>query len=335
MTPNCFNGFVGISDKPSKCISASVDNSSSTGLYITQDEAYEQSYFQSGDTNCDLIGILVEMREEAYRKLAMDLGALMVKKLQLRAAYQYNIGQPAAGPFLQNAFVPTSPFILIHTDYRPGAHIEIKKIALMLGKVQTGSFDTDLRLVREWDNMVLNTWKIANITGLNTTAREVKPYMIPCDGQTYRVEYDFNPLVMRVPDTDYHCNCGDVLKQAVGFIKRNEVKSYGISLYTEMACGYDQIVCSLVNSEPYRTVLAYMVRKKTIAETLRKIYYRQDVNRFTLLSSEDRSAQITAYETEYNERLRWLDVQKNFTTDGFCVSCGDSGMQKLNLLTGR
>lgn len=333
MIPECFKDFVGLDDRQNACIPDSISNKATSGLYVTQDPFFVSARFKAGESACDLTMLLNRMREEAYRQVAMDVNAVVGTKLKLRDGYSYFIGQPEVGPYLPGNAVPAQPYIQIRTNYRPGAYVEVRRIALMLAK-QAGTFTTQLRVYNETTGTLINAWDIVNTNGLVTTARDVEPFKMPCTGDTYRVEYTYDPAVMRVPDSEYHCSCGDKIKQAGSFIIQNVSKSYGICLDTVMGCYESGITCSLLRTQRYRTVIAFMIRQKIMELALVNIFARQDVNRYTLLSSEDAATQIAALSDAYSSRLKWLQYERDFDTDGFCVTCAGSGMQRISLLTG-
>jgi len=333
MYPDCLKDFVGIAEKGSPCLDSDTSNISTIGLFVDQDPTYNQCRFQSGDTACNLIKLLLRMREEAYRQVTMDIGAVLATKIKTRSEYQYFIGQNEAGNLLSNNLVPANPYLVIKTELRPGAFIEVTKIALMITPIN-GAVTVDLRLIRESDNQLLYTWTIP-VAVRSTTPKPVISYKIPCDGDSYRVEYDYNGLDFYVPLSQYHCGCGDKIKLAAGFIRENVSQTYGISLYVNMYCDAGQVICALLKNSVYRQVIGYMIRMKIIELAIQEIYFRQDVNRFTLMTPEDMTNQIESYRLEYSERLKWLAFQTDFDVDGFCLQCAGNTARKVNLLKGR
>lgn len=332
MYPECLNGLVGITDKENDCINQTVSNVSSIGLFVTQDVTYNACRFQSGDTKCGVISLLIDCREEAYRLVTADIGAMLSQKIQSKSVSQYFIGQQDKSGYLSSALVPANPSITIKTEFRPGAQITIRNLVLMITPTN-GPIQVPLRVIRESDNQVLKTWTLS-IASASTAPKPVDPVTLPCDGDMYRVEYDYVSDSMMVPQSNYHCGCGDKLKNAAGFIKENQSQAYGICLYVDLGCQMGLMTCALLRNEEYRLVIGHMIRKKIIELALTKIYFRQDVNKWTMLTPEDMNQQILAYQAEYNERLKWLSYQNEFEVDGFCLKCGGS-IRKVNLLTGR
>lgn len=339
---NCLENIIGIYEGDFGCDKLpSIQNQSTTGLFVTQDPSYNHCRFRSGDSDCELIKLFLKNREEAYRLITTDLGAVLAGKIQSRIEYGYFIGQNEYGRYLNASEVPPTPFIEIATEYREGAYVEIQKIALMLTrKDQAETVNVDLRVKRKSDGEVIKTYTIS-VTSLSTHPKQVEYLRVPCDGETYIVEYVYDSTKILVPETFYHCGCGDKIKKAFGFIKEQHtngqpaVKSFGISIYAIMACFPGAKVCALLKNPDYRSVIGYMIRKKVIELTLKNIYFRQEVNKFTLLTNEDFEGQLTMYEAEYNERLKWFAYQTSFEVDGFCLTCSGSGMRKVNLMTGR
>lgn len=330
---DCLKDFIGICESDCGCTSLPDEkNISTSGLYVTQDPSFNYCRFRRGDTDCDLMKLLLQTREEAYRQLTTDISAILANRIQVKTDSTYFIGQNEYGVYLPPASLPAKPWITIKTHNREGAYIEIQKIALMLSP-KNGPFEIDLRVLDDSTQELLNSFRIT-ISGMSVTPKTVVPFRLPCDGRVYRVEYDYDPDAFQVPESQYHCSCGDKLKSATGFIHQNVSQAYGISLYTRVGCDPDLKICAVLANPDYRMVLGYMARKKTIELTLQNIYFRQEVNRFSLLSTEDLQAQIAAYQEEYNERLKWLSFQTNFDVDGFCLTCSTS-MRKINLLTGR
>ncbi len=327
-----FKGLVGLYKDPEKKLSPSIDNESVIDLFVDQDAVYSQARFQVGNTKEQTANLLNSQREEAYKIIATDISAVLQSKMKKRPDSDYFIGQPQIGQYLAYTQVPANPFLTIRTDYRPGAFIEIRRIALMLSALN-GPVVVQLRLVKEETGAVLKTWDI-NVNVLSTTAKDVEKFKIACDGSSYRVEYDYDSDKIRVPSSDYHCSCGNVLKSAEGFILENRSKTYGISLYVHVGCDAFSDVKALVTQEPYNLVVGMMLRKKVIELTLRHIQLLDDVNRFTLLSPEEIQKQIDAYQAEYDERLRWIAFQNDFEADEFCVKCAQKGPRVTNLLTG-
>lgn len=338
MYPSCLKDLVGIIHTPTTCFEGSdISNESTLDLFVTQDPAYDSCRLKGGDTLCELIKLMADMREEALRQITVDVGAVMISGVKVRQDCHYFIGQNSFGSDYASGLVPAQPSIDILTEYQPGAFIRIDKIALMIYP-KTGTITVPLQVYRvysETDLELLHTFQI-EISRRTTTPQSYVGYSIPCDGYTYRIMYTYNEATMNVPDSNYHCSCGNKLRCAEGFIKENVSKTYGISFYATMFCESGQAVCSLLNSDTYRMVLGFMIRKYTIMLTLKKIYNRQEVNKFTLLSAEDTAGMIEAYTNEYNERLSWLSQQNDFQFDGFCLTCqtGQYG-KKYNLLTGR
>lgn len=332
MYPDCLNDLVGITDKENDCLDDTVSNVSTIGLFVTQDSTYNNCRFQSGDTKCGVIRLLLDCREEAYRLITVDVGAVLSSKIQSKATSNYFIGQQGTAGYLSSTLVPANPFLTIKTEFRPGAYVNISKLVLMITPISS-PVTVEMRVIRESDNVIVKTWSLT-IASKSTAPKTVEAAIIPCDGDVYRVEYDYDSATMMVPSSDYHCGCGDKLKNAAGFIKENQSAAYGICLYVELGCELDATLCALLKNQEYRLVIGHMIRKKIIELALTKIYYRQDVNKWTLLTPEDMSAQIVVYQSEYNERLKWLSYQTNFEVDGFCLKCGN-GIRKVNLLTGR
>ena len=339
MYPDCLKDLVGLVHFDTDCLdSTDISNVSTLDLFVSQDVAYDNCRLKGGDTTCDLIKLMDECREEALKKIAVDLGAVLSEKIKTRKADNYFIGQNEFGPYLSPSLIPAQPEISIFTEYQPGAFVRIDKVALMIYP-KAGPMDVELKFYKVFaDNDLEESFtRTIHLERNDKTPYPIVSVTLPCDGFEYRVSYNYNSATMDVPDSNYHCSCGDKLKSARGFIKENPSKTYGISLYTTLLCASGLSVCSLLNNDDYRLVIAHMIRKVTILMLLQKIYYRQEVNRYTLLSSEDAKNQIVTYDAEYNTRLTWFTSQKNFEVDGFCLTCKTGGMggSKLNLLTGR
>lgn len=339
MYPDCLKDLVGLVHTPTNCFTGSdISNVSTLDLFVTQDPAYDNCRFRADDTQCELYKLLAEMREEALKLITVDVGAMLSSRVKSRQDCHYFIGQNQYGSYLAPNLVPSNPSLEIKTVYQPGAFIRIDQIALMIYPIG-GAITVPLTLRRKLEGggfETVTTWDI-QVNNMSNQPKPVLSAVIPCDGSTYIVEYTYNPTTMSVPLSQYHCGCGDKVKCARGFIEENVSTTYGISLYTTMFCQSGLAICSLLDDHTYRMVLAYMLRKLIIRLTLEKIYNRQEVNRFTLLSSEDTVAQIESYNLEYNNRLAWLGQQNNFDTDGFCLTCqgAGNGGRKFNMLSGR
>lgn len=333
MTTNVLDGFVGLYENPEKPISPSIDNESAIGLYVDQDVTYNQARFRVGNTPEELTNVLDKFRQEAYRIVTTDIQALLTGKITRRDEADYFIGQNQTGAYLAASVVPANPYLLIKTEYRPGAYVEVRRIALMVA-AQNGPVVVPLRVVKEETGQIVHTWDIP-VNSMSTLAKDVKKFRMACTGEVYRVEYDFNSDLIRVPDSNYHCSCGNVLKAAEGFILENRAKTYGISLYVHVGCEENAILKALVEQSPYNMVIGMMLRKKIVELTLSHIRYLDDVNRYTLLTPEEIGQQIATYQAEYTDRLRWIQFQKDFKTDGFCLKCKNNGPSVLNLLSGK
>ncbi|CAG5001933.1 hypothetical protein DYBT9275_02770 [Dyadobacter sp. CECT 9275] len=344
MYPDCLENLLGLISEDCSCTDlGAIANESSINLFVDQDPNYDACRFKVGSSDCDLISLLNKSRAEAYRQVSMDLPAVLSKSISVKADSMYYIGQPSIGRYLLTSEVPAHPSIKIATNVRPGAYVGIKKIGLMLSPV-SGAFDLDLRVYRllnETERELLKTWSI-NVANFSVNTKTVEELRLPCDGYTYLIEYDFDPEVFRVPETRYHCSCGDKIKNAKDFIyeqifdeagNKADVKSYGISIPATMGCEQGSVVCSLMNNPDYKTVIGFMVRNKTLQLVLQKQVTRQEVNRTTLLSPEDLANAISNFSMQYTNRLTWFQHEKNFNVDGFCLSCG--GPRKINMLTGR
>lgn len=339
MYPDCLKDLVGLTTEPGQCLQgSSISNVSTLDLFVNQDPAYDSCKLKGGDTLCELIKIMSDMREEALRQITVDIGAMLNSRFKTKDNVHYYIGQNEKGSYLSSSLVPEKPFLEIKTQYRPGAFIRIDRIVLMILPL-AGAMTIPLRVYKvyeEDDTELAHTFNIP-VSRMSTNPEPVTPsFNIPCDGYTYRVEYTYDQSTMQVVDSNYHCGCGDKLKLSRGFIKENASKTYGISLYTTMYCQDGQVICSLLNNDLYRKVIGFMIRKMIITLVIKKIQFRQDVNRWTLLSPEDIIAQIASYEAEYASRLEWISEQKNIDVDGFCLVCDSgNGPKKYNMLTGR
>ena len=330
--PECLVNLVGIGDVG--CTSTSFEDISITGLFVTQDPSYSHSRFKSGDTDCDLLSLFIEMRKEAYGLLTKDIAGVLSNKIQTKADSFYDIGQTGSvGRHLNGSEIPATPFVRIKTDDRPGAYIEIQKLGLFLTPIN-GPFTVNLRVIRESDNELLKTYAV-QINSFSSKRTEVPYLKLPCDGDSYIVEYTYDSEAFMVPETNYHCSCGDVIKNAFGFIQAQpSAKSYGISLQVNVACDSGMKICALLRNSDYRNEIGYMLRMKIIELTLQKIYFRQDVNKYTLLTPEDMTGLIETYQAQYTGGLKYIGFQNNFDVDGFCLTCA-GGMRKVSLLTGR
>lgn len=336
---SCLSNLVGISESDCGCSKTPEDyNVSTTGFFITQDEAYNHCRFKLGETSCELVKLLSDKKNDAVRQVMTDLGAVTSNKIQSRVDHFDKIGQADAGRNLMPSEIPVTPFIEIITDRRidedlnPIAFVEIRGIALMLAP-SNGPVNIDLRVIRVSDNVVLKTYTI-NQTHFTKNHKTVDYLKLPCDGETYRVEYDRNLTAFSVVESEYHCACGDKLKGMAGFIQENVSKSYGISLYCRFACETGVKVCNILSNPDYRLVVAGMIRRKAIELTLQTLYFKQEINRFALLSTEDTEKQIGEYQAQYDNSLKWLSMESNYVVDGFCATCNQT-MKKINLLTGR
>ena len=341
MSLNCLEGLVGIYKGEFGCGNIPVvQNSSSIDLFVTQDPSYNHCRFKAGDSNCDLLKLLLANREEAYRLVSTDISAMLAGKIAVKNDSGYLYGQDETGRSLMISEVPVKPFIRIATEHREGAFVEIQKVALMLTPLNNTPATVDLRVIRESDEETIQTYSF-EITKFSRNLKPVQFLRLPCDGETYRVEYDYDSTAFVVPETNVHCGCGDKIKNARGFIYEQKAvntiaaKSYGIALWLNLGCENGAKICALLKNSDYRMVIGYMIRKKIIEQTLISIYMRQEVNRFSLLSTEDWEAQILTYQNEYNERLKWFQYQTDFEVDGFCLTCSGGGMRKVSLLTGR
>lgn len=342
MYPSCLNGFIGLTKEPSPCLQGSdVSNTSTVGLFVDQDPSFNACRFADGDTRCQLIETMISFREEAYQTVATDVGAILLGHMKAKPEAYYYIGQNEFGPYYATHLVPTNPSIEIHTDNRPGGKIRIDKIALMIQPFDTTAGVTvQVRVYKK--NKTTLVWSqvhawLMDIRQISTQPRPVDSYTIDTDGSVYRVEYTYDPATFRVPDTDYHCGCGDQLKSARGFILENPSKSYGISIYATLYCDSGQALCNLLADDIYKMVIGNLIRQKIIFLLLDKIYHDQNINRWSLLSGEDLANRIQAYSDSYNSRLLWIDEQKSLPVDGFCFTCGGGSMQqmkKYNMLTG-
>lgn len=339
MYPDCLKDLVGLTTDPKECLTGSgISNASTLGLFVNEDPAYDTCKLQSGETYCELIKLMSDMREEALRQITVDIGAMLNKKVTNRQDGHYYIGQNERGSYLSPSVVPVNPFIDIITLNQPGAFIRIDRIALMILPT-AGDITVALRVYKVHDVAdveLVHTFNIP-VTRMSTQPQPVSPsFVIPCDGYTYRVEYTYNSATMQVVDSNYHCGCGDKLKSAKGFIKENVSKAYGISLYVTLSCYDNLVVCALLENSTYKQVIAFMIRKMIISLVIKKVQFRQDVNRFTLLSPDDIVNQLNAYALEYAERLQWLSEQPTISVDGFCLMCsGGVGPKKFNMLTGK
>lgn len=335
MYPSCLTGLVGLTHRDSTCLDGDYSNTSSLNLYITQDPAYDACRLRGGDTECELFNLMGEMREEAYRKVTVDVGAMLKGKAKQKQNVHYFIGQNEKGAYYAPHLVPSNPSLEIITEDRKGAYIRIDKIALMITPL-AGAITVPIRLYKVTASglVLLHTFDFY-VESFNKTPVEVVSYTIPCDGAIYRVEYTYDEATMQVPDSNYHCGCGDKLKQSRGFIFENVSKTYGLSLYVTMFCEDGRWVCALLEDYDYRNVLAMMIRKLTISLLIQKIHSRQEINRFSMLTPEDATAMVDAYNLEYASRLDWLSEQRDFNFDGFCLQCDNRSGRKFNMLTGR
>lgn len=339
MYPDCLKNLVGIGEL--ECSSYTVaDDISTTGLFVTQDPTFNMSRFKSGDTACELAKLFLRIREEACMLVATDIAAVLSDKVKTRVDSHYTIGQTDVGPYLNSTLVPAVPNILIQTEYREGAYVEIQKVALILTPINGTPFDLTLRFIRQSDLTTIKQFTFP-ITTYSKQWKSITPFRIPCDGDSYVVEYDYDSTKFMVPESYYHCGCSDRIKNAAGFLVEQvginsvAVQSYGIAIYTKVACDSSMIICQLLDDSTNRMVVGYMLRKKIIELTLQHIYFKQEVNKFTLLSSDDMVEQMKVYESEYALRLTWIGAQKSFNVDGFCLTCAGSGMRKFDMRTGR
>jgi len=341
MYPDCLKDLVGITTDPQQCFDGSgIINTSSLGLFVNEDPAWDNCRLKGGDTYCELLKLAAEMREEALRIVNVDVAAMLAGKVNTKQDCHYSIGQPERGSYYAPSLVPADPSITIYTEKVQGAYIRLDRLALMILPT-AGPLLVDLRvykIVPESVDVLMHTWQIP-VTTISTTPKPIISYVIPCDGNAYRIEYTYNPETMQVLSSNYHCGCGDKLKCARGFILENtgedDKKAYGISFYATIFCAPDELVCGAVANYTYKLVVAHMIRKKTITLLLTKIINKQDVNRWTLLSPEDIQTQLAAYNAEYVSRLEWLSEQPDFYTNSSCYGCSGGRMTKFNMLTGR
>lgn len=337
MYPDCLKDLVGITTEDKGCFEgSSISNTSSLGLFVNQDAAWDSCRLKGGDTYCELMKMTADMREEALRLVTVDVSAMLSGKVKTRQECNYSIGQNEYGAYYAPELVPVNPFVEIYTEKVQGAYIRIDRIALMILPI-AGDIVVPLkvyRVVPEGEDILVHTWQIP-VTRFSTNASPVISYNIPCDGSVYRIEYTFNQATMQVVDSNYHCGCGDKLKCSRGFIKENISKTWGIHLWTTMYCAQQESICGVLANETFKLVVAHMIRKKTITLLLTKITNQQDVNRYTLLSQEDIQAQLLAYNQEYTSRLEWLGEQRDIYVNSHCFVCGTQTVSKFNMLTGR
>lgn len=344
MYPDCLKDLVGLVQDGSPCLQGSdISNESTLGLFIDQDTAYDTCRFRGGDTACDLIKLMADRREEALRKITVDVGAVLMSKVRSKSESSKFLGQNSFGSDYASTLVPSQPSFDIFTEYQPGAYIRIDRIALMIYP-KAGTITVPLKVYRVYSETDLELLHTFNITVVrrSTNLNAVVSYSLPCDGSTYRVLYDYDPDTMVVPLSNVECGCGDQLQSARGFRRINAddnnpvaQRSWGISLWVTYKCQDGQVICNLLRDETYKLVIGHMIRHQTILMILQRIYEAQEVNRWTLLSAEDAIARIESYSLEYNERLNWLSQQRDYDlNDGFCLQCGSggSGMKKVNLL---
>ena len=340
MYPDCLKELVGIGQIGCGDYDPTKDKST-LGLFLTEDPAYNYCKFVGGDAACDLTKLFIQKREEAYRQVTTDISAVLASKITTRSESEYQIGGwDRTGRYLGAFETPVTPSIKIKTEQRDGAFIRIDRITLTIAPVNGVAVDVDIRVKRESDGQVLKTYTLTYAV-ISVMPRKVEPLKIPCDGETYIVEYDFDSTKFFVQVGNYHCGCGDKLKNAKGFLCEQMpatgrvVLDYGIQLFVAVGCDAGLKICSLLKNPDYKAVIGNMIRKKTIELTVQHLFFTQEVNRFTLLSPEDIGAQIQTYAAEYSERLRWFSVQNQFEVDGFCLQCSGGGIRKVSLLTGR
>jgi hypothetical protein len=339
MYPDCLKDIVGLVRDGSKCLEGTtISNVSTIDLFVDQDPSYDTCRFKGGEVICKLIELMNDRREEALKAITRDVGAILMGKVKARTDFSTFIGQNSFSSDYSPSLVPANPSIEIYTEYQPGAYIRIDRIALMIYP-KAGTITVPLQIYRvygENDAVLIHTYNI-EVARRSTTLNPVLSFNIPCDGLTYRIQYEFHEQTMTVPMSNIECGCGDQLRQARGFRLVNNQKSYGISLWVTYKCYDGQVICNLLRDETYRLVIGNMIRRQILVMIMQRIYDSQEVNRYTLLSSEDMVNRIEAYNLEYNENLRWLSEQREYDLgDGFCLTCGSggSGMRKVNLLTG-
>lgn len=310
-------------------------NESTEGVYVNREAHFVDAKFRNGGIDTDTARMLLQMRNEAYDQVYMDVMNMVRGKIATRELRSGLIGQNKVGAFLQTAVVPANPFLEILTEYQPGAYIEIKGIALMLASL-TGARYVDLRVIRESGTEVtLKTYSI-RVNMQSTAINTVEPLKLPCTGEVYRLEYDFDPEHLRVPDSPYECDCGDKLKDGVHFRLENIGKSYGISVRAEFGCYDHTILDAMLAKDELRRYIALMVRMKTIELALIRIETTDNVNRQTILDPERQRAQRDELAAAYAASLAWIGQEKWEFKNSFCIRCGGIHVPiKVNLLTGR
>ena len=315
------------------------NNLTSLGLYVTEDPMYSRCKFREAGQECDLMKVLIQKRNQAITQVALDLSTLMGSGVSTRQDSYYTIGWPEVGRTLVGAQVPEVPFITIKTeDLRAGdgnqrAYIEIQKLALFLTPI-AGAMVVPVRIIKESDESLLATLQFT-LSRFSKNYQNVTPLRLPCDGETYRVEYDRNVAAFTVPETDYHCGCGDKLKAAKGFLIENISPAYGISLYVKVGCFDGLKLTALTGNADYRLVIGHMIRLKTMEYLLMYILGSEQVSRYSLLSDKGIIRELEFLQNDatspYQERMKWLARERNYVVDGFCVYCSP-GMRVHNAL---
>lgn len=313
-------------------------NLSTEDIYVSRESHFVDAKFRNGGLDTETARLLLNMRDEAYNQVYMDVMNMVRSKIATREVRSGLIGQNKVGAYLQTAVVPANPFIQIYSTYEPGAYIEIKGIALMLQSL-TGTRYVDLRVIKEAHagdpETVLKTYSI-RVNMLSTAVNNVDPIKLPCTGGTYRLEYDFDAEHIRVPDSSYECDCGDKLKDGVHFRLENIGKSYGISVRAEFGCYDHTVLDAMLAKDELRRYIALMVRMKTIELALIRIEATDNVNRQTILDPAAQRAQRDELAGAYAASLAWIGQEKWQFTNSFCIRCGGLHMPfKVNLLTGR
>lgn len=357
--PDCYDNIIGLTRTDCECFAEMPNDASDSlsGLYI--DELANMQFIQSM-TDCtngnDLYTNMKKARDNAIQMFQADTNALLQKNYRLRRN-PFNGGIGRANSF-SNVTLKTGNYygVRMYCDNVKSGILYIKQIGTMFkdtGIINLMVYNNLGALIK---SIALDT--SANEHMQNTVDLELPLYSPYTDHLEYYFIYQLGAIAPKV--NDIKCSCGSFkpvfncakpyyavkhettygwadwlmvggvnISSIPDFADYDECKSdnklYGLTFKVELKCKIGEVICNEqldFEGNPLAGAIALAIQNKAGEMLLSWILQSGNINRFTIINTEQHINDIANYKATYQQMIQYIVDTVNITQND-CLACKD------------
>ena len=333
----CLENIVGLVKEICPCFTDDFNNEatvSESGVFIDQVPEFpiKLSVLKSATNACmTLQDMMIRSRAEAMQTFKEEL----VKRLQMRFTQAIKPFNGAVGGISWTKDLPISTAyagVFIQPNKLIGAELKLKRIDTYFA--QTANFDL---VIYDSEGAQIQTIALASQANTSKQNTLVAPVILPAVdlyNDPYRYYFAYEAAGLTPKNNKITCgSCHGKEQEISKYVYRRGVtfnsfssvsesmNGNGLSLYFEMRCQLDPVICDLYANDVYaHEIIPASIARKSVEYLIKKLLRSNAISFDTFINFERLEASAAYLHNKFKNDIAWMADNAQVSSNG-CFSC--------------